>query len=80
MARTLGTDRHEALRAYIVKERKKAGLRQIDLAEKLKRNQSYVTDIETGQKTIDVLELMQLADAIGFDPKDAINAVRKVKL
>lgn len=70
--KSIGTARHEALRAYIVEKRKKSGLRQADLAKKIDRNQSYVTDIETGQKTIDVLELLILAEAIGFDPHEAL--------
>jgi transcriptional regulator with XRE-family HTH domain len=78
MSRTLRSPRHEALRAFIVARRKKAGLRQVDLAERLGRNQSYVTDIETGQKVMDVVELMEWAEAIGFDPQAAIRHLKAV--
>jgi len=50
MAGTLGSPRHEALRAFLVECRNKAGLRQVDLAKRLHRTQSYVTYVETGQK------------------------------
>jgi hypothetical protein len=45
------------------------GLRQVDVAKRLKRYQSYITLIETGQRRIDVVEFVKLATAIGFDPQ-----------
>lgn len=38
------------------------GLRQIDVAKKLKRTQSYVSRIEVGEQRLDVLELKRFAD------------------
>jgi transcriptional regulator with XRE-family HTH domain len=72
MARALTDPRHEALRAFLVRKRKKAGLRQIDLAKRLRRKQDYVSYVETGQKVVDVIELLEWADAIGFDAREAI--------
>lgn len=72
MARTFDSARHEALRAFLIAKREKAGLRQVDLAKRLKRKQQYISYVETGQKLIEVVELMEWAEAIGFDPRDAI--------
>jgi transcriptional regulator with XRE-family HTH domain len=58
---------------------KKAGLRQVDLAKRLKRSQSYVTYVETGQELVDVVELMEWAEAIGFDARDALKRLAKVR-
>src|SRR5262245_54344306 len=77
MVRTLDSPRHEALRAFLIERRRKAGLRQVDLAKRLRRAQSYVTYVETGQKLVDVVELMEWADAIGFDARDAIKQLYK---
>jgi transcriptional regulator with XRE-family HTH domain len=74
MARTFDSPRHDALRQFLAKKRKEAGLRQIDLAKRLKRRQDYVSYVETGQKLVEVLELMEWAEAVGFDAQDAINA------
>jgi transcriptional regulator with XRE-family HTH domain len=78
MARPLDLRRHEALRAFLVERRKKAGLRQIDLAKRLHRSQSYITEIESGQKRVGLLELMDLAEAIGFDAEEAIEHIAKL--
>jgi ribosome-binding protein aMBF1 (putative translation factor) len=50
MARTFDSPRHEALREFLVKKRKEAGLRQVDLAKRLKRRQDDISYVETGQK------------------------------
>ena len=43
------------------KARLEAGLRQIDVSKKLKRTQSYVSRVETGEQRLDVLELKKFA-------------------
>ena len=63
-------------------ERKKAGLRQEDVAQKLQQHQSFIARIETGKRRVDVLEFCELARIIGFDPGVAINqlcSMRKTK-
>jgi transcriptional regulator with XRE-family HTH domain len=79
MARTSDSPRQDALREFLVKKRKEAGLRQVDLAKRLKRRQDYISYVETGQKLVEVVELMEWAEAIGFDPKDAIKALAKIR-
>jgi transcriptional regulator with XRE-family HTH domain len=79
MARTIDSPRHNALRDFLVEKRKAAGLRQVDVAKRLKRRQDYISYVETGQKVVEVVELMEWADAIGFDPRDAIKALAKIR-
>src|SRR5947209_11423374 len=69
MARTFDSPRHAALREFLVRKRKEAELRQVDLAKRLKRRQDYVSYVETGQKLVEVVEFMEWAKAIGFDAK-----------
>jgi transcriptional regulator with XRE-family HTH domain len=79
MARTFDSPRHDALRDFLVRKRKEAGLRQVDLAKRLKRRQDYVSYVETGQKLVEVVELMEWGEALGFDPRDAIKALAKIR-
>ena len=78
MPKTLRSPRHEALIALLVKERKKAGLTQAEVAKKLRCYQSFVATVEGGQRRIDVVEFLDFADAIGFDPRDAVKRLRAV--
>jgi transcriptional regulator with XRE-family HTH domain len=59
----------------IVAARKKAGLTQLEVAERLGKPQSYVSKVESGERRIDVVELIEIAEAVGFD---AAAAVRRV--
>jgi len=72
MPRTLGRPRHEALRTFIVEKREEAGLTQHEVSARLDRPQSFIASIETGQRRVDVVELVDLAEAIGFDPHNAV--------
>lgn len=45
--------------------RMEAGLRQIDVAKKLKRTQSYVSRVEVGEQRLDILELQKFAKLYG---------------
>ena len=55
-----------------------AGLRQVDLANKLGVYQSWVTHMESGQRRIDVVELIELSKVIGFDPAEVVRKLRKM--
>jgi HTH-type transcriptional regulator/antitoxin HipB len=79
MSQTLRSPRHEALRALIVDKRKRAGLTQAEVAKRLKRYQSFIATVESGQRRIDVVEFLDLAEAIGFDPREAIKQLRTIR-
>lgn len=76
MVKTLGSARHKALIAYLIEARERAGLTQTELAEKLGEYQSFVARLESGQRRVDVVELLELAEILKFDPESAINAIR----
>jgi transcriptional regulator with XRE-family HTH domain len=42
-----------------------AGLRQVDLAKKLRQPQSFVSKYESGERRLDLLELRQVCAAAG---------------
>jgi transcriptional regulator with XRE-family HTH domain len=56
----------------LIARRKSAQLTQVDVARRLDRSQSYVAKYERGERRIDVIEFLEIADAIGFDPARVI--------
>lgn len=73
MAKTLGTARHRALIAFLVEKREAAGITQTELAERLGQYQSFVARLESGQRRVDVVELLDLAEILKFDPHSALH-------
>ncbi|MYM54819.1 MULTISPECIES: helix-turn-helix domain-containing protein [Thalassovita] len=79
MPKTLGDKRHDALVAYIKTCRLAAGLNQAEVAQRLGVYQSHVARIESGQRRIDVIELIRLGEALGFDPAEAVRNLSELK-
>jgi ribosome-binding protein aMBF1 (putative translation factor) len=75
VAKTIRTNGQLALVRALVDARKSAGLGQDDLADRLKCHQSLVARLESGERRVDVVELVVLARAIGFDPFEVLAIV-----
>lgn len=72
MSKTIRSAGQRALCLAIADLRKTAGLSQMALAERLHCHQSLVARIESGERRIDVIELIVLARAIGASPEDLL--------
>jgi ribosome-binding protein aMBF1 (putative translation factor) len=59
---------YAAFTDLLKEERKNADLTQAQLAKKLRRPQSYVSKYERGDRRLDVIEFLEIARIIGFDP------------
>ena len=68
MPKSIYTERHKKLCELLRKQRKAAGLIQTIVAERLGKPPSYVAKYEGGDRRLDILELMDVAAAIGFGP------------
>ena len=53
-----------------------ANLTQKTLSTRLNRPQSFVAKYESGERRLDVMEFIEVADAIGFDPAVFITELR----
>ena len=62
MPDTIRTREYADFVGKLRKARLEAGLRQVDVAKKLKRTQSYVSSVEVGEQRLDILELKKFAD------------------
>lgn len=77
MAKSLHTPAYEHFRALLVTAREKAGLTQAGIAGRLGRPQSFVAKYEGGERRLDVVEFMEICEALGVDPKRVITALQK---
>jgi transcriptional regulator with XRE-family HTH domain len=67
MPKSLNSPRHELVKSALIEQRKAAGMTQSEVAEKLGRPQSYIAKVEGGERRIDIVELIDLAQVIGLD-------------
>jgi transcriptional regulator with XRE-family HTH domain len=52
----------------LIEARRDAGLSQEAVAERLGRPQSYVSKCENGTRRMDVVEFVEMAKAVGYNP------------
>ncbi len=65
---SLRDDLYGRIISALVVERLERNLSQTVLAERLKRPQSFVSKYEHRERTLDVAEFVEVAQAIGTDP------------
>jgi transcriptional regulator with XRE-family HTH domain len=66
-------DRKKLLRQILRQAREDAKLRQIDVAALLGVPQSYVAKVESGERKISFIEVLDFCNAIGLDPQVLID-------
>jgi transcriptional regulator with XRE-family HTH domain len=78
MRRHHRSPRYQRLAELLAQYRRQADLKQIDVAEALGRYQPLITAMENGQRRIDVIEFLELAEIIGFDPHVVLGELIKM--
>jgi len=68
MEKSLKSAEYGRLIALLVAARHKAGIRQHALAKKVRKPQSFIAKYEGGERRLDVIEFIAIAEAIGADP------------
>jgi len=68
MPKTFHGEAYAAFIERLVATRVKAGITQTELAKRLGRHQSFVSNFETKIRRLDIVEALVIAHAIGLDP------------
>jgi transcriptional regulator with XRE-family HTH domain len=76
-SKTLRSPEHRAFCALLIAARRKVGLNQTDLAERLGKPQSFVAKYEGGERRLDVIEFLAVTRAIGADPHRLLRDLSK---
>ncbi len=67
MTRSIRTKEYAYFVERLRKAREEAGLTQTEVAKKLKRPQSHISNVESGQQRVDVVELQTFAKIYNKD-------------
>ena len=65
------------LQGLLREVRKDANLKQEEVAKKLRRPQSFVSKIESGERLLDILELRQVCHALGTTLPEFVSRLEK---
>jgi transcriptional regulator with XRE-family HTH domain len=66
------TARHKIVGTALAEIRKRHNVTQVELAQRLAKPQSFVSSYESGQRRIDLLELVRIAEALSLRPLDLV--------
>ena len=69
MTRSIRTKEYAYFVEKLRKAREEARLTQVEVAKKLKRPQSHISNVESGQQRVDVVELQTFAKIYNKDIK-----------
>lgn len=68
MAQSTHNPDYQLLLTVLKAARKRAGVSQVGLAERLGNTQTFVSKCERGERRIDAVELVEFAEALGVEP------------
>ncbi len=76
MSKSIHSPQHQVLRELLIAARKKAGLTQAEVAARLGRPQSFIAKVEGGERRLDVIEFVSLAEALNDNPVRLLESYR----
>jgi transcriptional regulator with XRE-family HTH domain len=77
VTKSVHTKRYKLFLNLLIRARQDLEVTQEQVAARLNRPQSFVSKYENGERRVDVVEFLEIAEAIGFDPIDFLRKVRK---
>ena len=63
---------YQLLLSVLKAARKRVGVSQVQLAERLGNTQTFVSKCERGERRIDAVELVEFAEALGVPPQELL--------
>ena len=76
MGRSIFTEEYLRLIQLLREARRRAGLSQAELADRLGQTQSFVSKCERAERRLDVVELLHFCDALGTDFHKMVDATK----
>jgi transcriptional regulator with XRE-family HTH domain len=62
---------------FLIDARKNLGLRQSDLAGRLRKPQSFVSKYESLERRLDILEFIRICEALDLNPAAVVSDLQK---
>jgi len=76
VTKSVFTQQYDRFRHLLIDARRAASLTQVEVADRLGRPQSFVAKYEGGERRLDVVEFLAVANAISINPIDLIRQLQ----
>ena len=75
--KTIYTDTNKILLEWLASKRMLEGITQQQLSDVLDKPQSFVSKYENGERRLDLVEAIDICNALNADPHELIDALKK---
>ena len=79
MDKALNSNHYQALRRILIAARERAGLSRAEVATKIGKTESYVSDFETGERGLDIDMYLRLTKALNLDAAEVMSDLDRVQ-
>ena len=73
----MNVDANKACGSCLSQIRREQGITQVELAKRLRAPQSFVSKVETGERSLKVYEQFAYAEALGITPEEMTARLKK---
>ena len=80
MLKSIHSRMHAILRKHLREVRKTRRLTQTDLSRQLRKPQSFVAKYETGERRLDLIELLQILRALDAEIEPLLLKLKRTKM
>jgi len=77
MTSSVFTKKYDVFRRLLIKARKEQKLTQQNLAQKLLKPQSFISKYESGERRLDLIEFIDVANALKINKSEFINQIEE---
>lgn len=76
MVKSVHSEQQKLIATTLAEQRRAKGISQAELAKAFGRHQPFIANIESGERRLDLVELLMIADVIGLDVHALIERLR----
>lgn len=76
MTRSVFTPAYQRVREWLIDARTTSGVTQAELATRLGREQSFVSKYERGERRLDIVEFLEIAEILHVDACELVAELR----
>lgn len=81
VADSLRSTNYRTIIANLKRAREGAGVSQIELSRRLAKSENFIVRIETGERRLGIVEIVEIAHALGANPEHFFSVLtRDIKL